>query len=68
MKVEEGQLVQPGDVIGLSGGAPGTRGAGWMTTGAHLHFEVLENGEHVDPLDHLPIDELPIEYIPDKHL
>lgn len=53
-KVKEGELVSQGDVIALSGGSIGTRGAGRLTTGPHLHFELLKDGEHVDPLLYLP--------------
>lgn len=52
--VEPGQDVSIGDMIGKSGGEPGTHGAGPMTTGSHLHFEVIRNGEHVDPVTVLP--------------
>lgn len=52
--VMPGEEVKQGDVIGLSGGLPGTHGAGPMTTGAHLHFEVMRNGANIDPLLVLP--------------
>jgi len=62
--VKERDVVLPGEIIGLSGGTPGTKGSGYLTTGAHLHFEVIKGGKHIDPLLVLPLDELGEEYIP----
>lgn len=62
--VSDGQFVRKGDLIALSGGTPGTTGAGIRTTGPHLHFEVRQFGKLVDPLDHLPLSALPLKSIP----
>jgi murein DD-endopeptidase MepM/ murein hydrolase activator NlpD len=52
--VQEGQKVAEGQIIGLSGGRPGTPGAGPFSTGPHLHFEVRAYGQPMDPIFYLP--------------
>lgn len=46
--VRQEQLVKKGEIIAYVGSS------GRVTTGPHLHFEVLENGHPVDPRKYLP--------------
>ena len=49
--VNEGQEVAQGDLIAKTGGGQGEKGSGYFTSGAHLHLEVYEEGEHRDPME-----------------
>ncbi|MBI1812598.1 peptidoglycan DD-metalloendopeptidase family protein [Candidatus Peregrinibacteria bacterium] len=54
VSVVPGREVTQGQVIGQSGGQPGTDGAGHMTTAPHLHFEVIQSAVNIDPISVLP--------------
>ena len=45
-KVSEGDYVNQGDVLGITGSTG-------ISSGPHLHFEITENGVRVDPLKYL---------------
>ncbi len=48
-----GDSVQKGDIIATVAEANGNE----YKDGAHLHFEILENGKQVDPTTHLTLEE-----------
>lgn len=67
-RVKKGDILEQGDIIGLSGGMPGTRGAGVYTTGPHLHFEIIKDGLYADPLEYMDLTYVPLDNLPEKYL
>lgn len=53
-KVERGDVVRKGDVVGLMGRSG-------RATGVHLHFEIRKDTLAVNPLDYLPTDTVPTQ-------
>lgn len=53
VEVKEGQRVAAGDALGTSGGATSDEDSG-LSTGPHLHFEILHNGLPVQPIIRIP--------------
>ena len=50
--VKKGDIVKQGQVVGLSGGKPGSWGAG-NSKGEHLHFTLKKDGKLVDPMNYI---------------
>lgn len=65
--VNKFDFVDAGKLFAKTGGAPGTPGAGPMTSGAHLHFELYKNRESVDPLRFLDLTKLRYDSIEGKY-
>lgn len=65
--VNKFDFVDAGKIFARSGGAPGTPGAGVMTSGAHLHFELYKNRESIDPLRYLDLTRLRYDSIEGKY-
>lgn len=53
--IQPGTRVERGQLVAYSGNTG-------MSTGPHLHYEVHQNGEPVDPLNYLFVDVTPQEY------
>lgn len=64
---ERFQFIKAGEPFAKSGGAPGTPGAGVMTSGAHLHLEVHRSREAMDPLRFLDLTHLRYETLDPKY-
>lgn len=64
---ERFQFVKAGEPFAKSGGAPGTPGAGVMTSGAHLHLELHRSRETLDPLRFLDLSHLRYESLDKKY-
>ena len=52
IKVNKGDNIKIGQVIGLTGGMKGAKGSG-NSSGPHLHLTLKKNGQRVDPLQYL---------------
>jgi len=75
--VKPGDIVRRGQLIWYSWGEPGTRGAGFISKGANLTFEIFKDGIALDPFEILDAsivkdkealpDGYQIKYLRDKY-
>ncbi|MDD2891827.1 MAG: peptidoglycan DD-metalloendopeptidase family protein [Candidatus Gracilibacteria bacterium] len=65
--VNKFDFIDTGRLFAKTGGTPGTPGAGVMTSGAHLHFELYKNRESADPLRLLDLTRLNYDSIEGKY-
>lgn len=75
--VKAGDIVRRWQLLGYSGGEPGTRGAWFIAPGSNLSFSVFKNGAPIDPLSLLDAsvvmyksilpDVYSIKYLRDKY-
>ncbi len=56
LNVKMGQKVKRGDLIGYTGNSG-------LSKGPHLHYEIMKNGEKIDPIDYFYLDQTPQEYL-----
>ncbi|MDD5213587.1 MAG: peptidoglycan DD-metalloendopeptidase family protein [Candidatus Gracilibacteria bacterium] len=64
--VKKYDFIKAGEVFAKSGGSKGTNGAGPMTSGPHLHFEMIKDKDFVDPLNYLDLTKLGLGKLPDS--
>ena len=65
--IQQFDFVKKWHVFAVSGWEYGTPWAGYLTTGPHLHFELFQNKQYVDPLNFLDISILPFDKISTKY-
>ncbi|MDD3145035.1 MAG: peptidoglycan DD-metalloendopeptidase family protein [Candidatus Gracilibacteria bacterium] len=65
--VEQYDYVEKGQIIAKSGGEYGTFGAGYVTTGPHLHFEVFKDKQYIDPFSVLDLSYIKYQGLPSKY-
>ncbi len=56
MLVKPGQVVKRGEIIGLVGNSG-------ISSGPHVHYEVIRNGDKVNPVNYYFLDLTPEEYL-----
>ena len=65
--VQPWDIVKRWQIIARTGWEPGTKGAWLASKKSHLSFEILQNGEPVDPYTLMDISIFPEEYLPQQY-